>query len=139
MRHAVNWCAVLIPVLAGCGGGDAPKSGSPTVPPGSYGGAEVKAEGEAVYAAWEAGGDLGPMVREVLQGFGIALVNATGSDTLVARLAAGQPTLIEPQVAELKRAYDDGVFISVDSFVAGINERGATIEKTGAPVTRAFL
>jgi hypothetical protein len=141
MRRAVDWCPVLISVVVccGCAGGGAPKSGTPPVPAGSYAGTEVKAEAEELYAAWEAGGDLGPMVRDVLQGFGIALVNATGSDMLAARLAAGQPTLIEPQVAELKRAYDEGVFISVDSFVAGINERGATIEKTGAPVTRAFL
>ena len=143
MHHSVGRRRVLIPLLVaacGCGGGSGggtPKG--PPVPAGSYSGADVTAQGEAVYAAWEAGMDLAPVLRSVLQGFGIALMTAAESDLLKARLAAGRPTLIEPQVAELARAYDEGTFVSVDSFVAGIVERGATVEKTGAPVTRAFL
>jgi hypothetical protein len=121
-------------LLGACSGG-APA----TTPPGSTSAADVASVATEIYAAWDAGQDLAASLRMVLRAYGIEAIGPGDATLLRGRITAGQPVLIEPQLAELARAYAEGSFVGLDAFITALNDKGARIETTGTPLTRAFL
>jgi hypothetical protein len=55
------------------------------------------------------------------------------------RVKQGLPLMFLPQVAEMADAFNDGGFVSLDSFIAAANNRGAKQQGTNNPLTRDYL
>lgn len=123
-------------VTIGCGGGD---DADGTKPGGGYTTAGLRDAAHQLYTARDNREDLRPYVSAITNAYGVSISSASDGPALAAELATGSPLLLPPQIDDLAIAFDDGVLVSLDSFVAEMDLRGATVEATGAPLSADFL
>ena len=83
--------------------------------------------------------DLKPYISGVMTAFGVPPLGEADVATVDARFSLGLPLMFIPQVAEMADAFNDGGYISLDSFIASANERGAKQKGTTNPLTRDYL
>lgn len=94
---------------------------------------------EAIYDALAAGQNLNPYIDGVLTTFGVPPLGDADLALVEERFEKGLPLIFAPQVAEMADAYNDGGYVSLDSFIAAANDQGATQQDTGEPLTREYL
>jgi hypothetical protein len=137
MSHALRVFATCL-FLIGCGGG-ADGDDKPNPNPSGYTTEGLRDAAKQIYDARDAGEDLRPYVTIVLAGFGVNVSSAMDGPALQAELTAGKPLVLPPQIDELSAAFTDGVLVTLDSFVATMALRGATVEASGEPLSVFFL
>ena len=76
-----------------------------------------------MYDAWALKQDLKPYITGVVMAFGIVPAAEADVASLDERLNQGLPLMFLPQIAEMEDAFNDGGFVSLDSFIAGANAR----------------
>ncbi len=92
-----------------------------------------------IYEALAAGQDLAPYISGVMTAFGVPPLGEADLAVAKARLSSGLPLFFTPQASEMADAFNDGGFISLDSFIAAANDRGATQKGTSLPLSRDYL
>jgi len=92
-----------------------------------------------IYDALAAGQDLKPYIDGVMTAFGVPPLGEADVAEVDARFSQGLPLMFIPQVAEMADAFNDGGYISLDSFIASANEQGAKQKGTTDPLTRDYL
>ena len=93
----------------------------------------------SIYATLLAKQDLKPYLSGVMTAFGVPPLGEAELATVDARFSQGLPLIFIPQVAEMADAFNDGGYISLDSFIASANARGARQKGTTNPLTRDYL
>jgi len=149
MRHREGyWNSVLFSMLflflTACGGGGGGGTSDGTTPPPPTTATQNSAQalnGVALnlYDTLAAKQDLKPYISGVMTAFGVPPLGEADVATVDARFRQGLPLMFIPQVAEMADAFNDGGYISLDSFIASANEQGAKQKGTTNPLTRAYL
>ncbi len=91
------------------------------------------------YAALAAKQDLKPYITGVMTAFGVPPLGEGDVTLAGTRFKQGLPLMFVPQVAEMADAFNDGGYVSLDSFIAAANNRGAKQQGTNNPLTRDYL
>jgi hypothetical protein len=92
-----------------------------------------------IYDTLVAKQDLKPYISGVMTAFGVPPLGEADVATVDARFSQGLPLMFIPQVAEMADAFNDGGYISLDSFIASANAKGAKQKGTTNPLTRNYL
>ncbi len=92
-----------------------------------------------IYDALAAGEDLNPYINGVMTAFGVPPLGEADVTLAGTRFNQGLPLMFIPQVAELADAFNDGGFVSLDSFITAANNQGAKQSGTDNPLTREYL
>jgi hypothetical protein len=124
----------------------APTLPAPTLPAPSLPDPAAKNSAQAlenvakiIYDALAAGQDLKPYINGVMTAFGVPPLGEADATLAGTRYSQGLPLLFIPQVAEMADAFNDGGFISLDSFIAAANDQGARQKGTTNPLSRDYL
>ncbi len=91
------------------------------------------------YDALAAKEDLKPYIDGIMTAFGVPPLGEADASWAGIRYGDGLPLMFIPQVAEMADAFNDGGFVSLDSFIAAANDRGAKQKATNNPLTREYL
>lgn len=91
------------------------------------------------YAALADKQDLKPYITGVMTAFGVPPLGEGDVTLAGTRYKQGLPLMFLPQVAEMADAFNDGGFVSLDSFIAAANNQGAKQQGTNNPLTRDYL
>lgn len=137
-RFAAFLASTLLLLALGvvaCGSNDKNAGGGST----TYTVAGLREVAHDIYEARQNNVDLRPSVSALLQAFDLKLSTALDAPTLQAELATGHALILPPQIDQMADAMGDGVLVSLDSFVAAMNAKGATIKASGAPLSVAFF
>jgi len=92
-----------------------------------------------IYDALAAGENLNPYINGVMTAFGVPPLGEADVTLAGTRYNQGLPLMFIPQVAELADAFNDGGFVSLDSFITAANNQGAKQRGTNNPLTREYL
>lgn len=144
---AVVWMLLAAIVLVACGG---PTSGG-TPPPDGGGGdggggsgqvatrEQLKAVAAAVYGDLADGQDAaGNDVSSLFGVFGIATVPASDGAAFDAAVASGDPFLLDFEADAIARSLNEGLLVSVSSFLSSLADKGVT-DANGAALDEAAL
>lgn len=99
----------------------------------------LKNVAKIIYDALAAGQSLNPYINGVMTAFGVPPLSEADVALAGTRYNQGLPLMFIPQVAELADAFNDGGFVSLDSFIAAANNQGAKQQGTNNPLTRDYL
>ena len=91
------------------------------------------------YAALADKQGLKPYITGVMTAFGVPPLGEGDATLAGTRYNQGLPLMFVPQVAELADAFNDGGYLSLDSFITAANNRGAKQSGTNDPLTREYL
>ncbi len=92
-----------------------------------------------IYDALAAGENLNPYINGVMTAFGVPPLGEADATLAGTRYDQGLPLMFSPQVAELADAFNDGGFVSLDSFITAANSQGAKQPGANEPLTRDYL
>ncbi len=88
-----------------------------------------------VYDALAAGENLNPYINGVMTAFGVPPLGEADATLAGTRYDQGLPLMFIPQVAEMADAFNDGGFVSLDSFITAANSQGAKQPGANEPLT----
>ena len=142
-RRVTILSSLLMLASLGCGVGKGLSSTQAPItlpPPAAANSAEALANvARITYDALAAGQDLKPYITGVMTAFGVPPLGEEDATLAVERYGKGLPLMFVPQVADMAEAFNDGGFVSLDSFIAAANDQGATQQGSDKPLTREYL
>jgi hypothetical protein len=112
--------------------------GSEGDPPLSFNDLCVVAEGLYDAVAEDAG--VADTLAEIFEALGVPVLEAERDEAEVrARLAAGEPIVLDVQLQAMAGGFRNGSLVDLDSFFAAYSELGVSAENPPGPFTRAHL
>ncbi len=100
---------------------------------------EVQLVARGIYDQIQQGPPFDPAdVSFLFSVFGIPTVGSTNDSAFQAVVASQQPFMMDFQVQAIATKLGQGVYLSLDSFIAEMAARGV-VDRTGQPLTRAYL
>ncbi len=92
-----------------------------------------------IYDALAAGENLNPYINGVMTAFGVPPLSQADATLAGTRYDQGLPLMFMPQVAEMADAFNDGGYVSLDSFITAANNQGAKQSGANDPLTRDYF
>ena len=99
----------------------------------------LKNVAKVIYDALADGQNLNSYISGVMTAFDVPPLSEADIALVEERYSEGLPLLFLPQVAEMADAYNDGGYVSLDSFITAANNQGAKQQGTNEPLTREYL
>ena len=92
-----------------------------------------------IYDALAEGQNLNSYIDGVITAFGVPPLGENDLDLVKERYEQGLPLMFLRQVPQMADAFHNGIYVSLDSFIAAANEQGATQQGSNEPLTREYL
>ena len=92
-----------------------------------------------IYDAAATGQNLNSYIIGVMTAFDVPPLGENDLDLAKERYSQGLPLMFLPQVPIMADAFLNGSYVSLDSFIAAVNEKGATQQRGNEPLTREYL